>query len=112
MVVEQNVVAALSFADRVYILNNGHMVYEGTPDELRADPENHEEPSWGVGFPTVPLAAERRTATQWFRTCQLPAKGQDALQRTWQFIRNPTGASSRDAGASWQRWLGCVLRSA
>ncbi len=39
MIVEQNVVAALSFADRVYILNNGHVVYHGTPDELHADPE-------------------------------------------------------------------------
>ena len=39
LVVEQNVVAALSFADRVYVLNNGHMVWEGTPDALRGDPE-------------------------------------------------------------------------
>ena len=39
IIVEQNVVAALSFAHRVYILNNGHLVYHGTPDELRADPE-------------------------------------------------------------------------
>lgn len=39
VVVEQNVVAALSFADRVYILNNGHIVFEGTPDDLHADPE-------------------------------------------------------------------------
>jgi branched-chain amino acid transport system ATP-binding protein len=39
VVVEQNVVAALSFADRVYILNNGHIVWEGTPDELHAQPE-------------------------------------------------------------------------
>ena len=38
LVVEQNVVAALSFADRVYILNNGHMVWQGTPAALRADP--------------------------------------------------------------------------
>jgi branched-chain amino acid transport system ATP-binding protein len=37
VIVEQNVVAALSFAHRVYVLNNGHIVYEGTPDELRAD---------------------------------------------------------------------------
>jgi branched-chain amino acid transport system ATP-binding protein len=39
VVVEQNVVAALSFADRVYILNNGHIVWEGTPAELHAQPE-------------------------------------------------------------------------
>jgi len=38
LVVEQNVVAALSFADRVYILNNGHVVWEGTPTALRGDP--------------------------------------------------------------------------
>jgi branched-chain amino acid transport system ATP-binding protein len=39
VIVEQNVHAALSLAQRCYILNNGHMVYEGTPAELRADPE-------------------------------------------------------------------------
>ena len=38
VVVEQNVAAALSFADRVYVLNNGHVVWTGTPDELHADP--------------------------------------------------------------------------
>ena len=38
VVVEQNVVAALSFADRVYVLNNGHVVFEGTPDDLHRDP--------------------------------------------------------------------------
>jgi branched-chain amino acid transport system ATP-binding protein len=38
-VVEQNVVAALSFSDRVYILNNGHVVWQGTPDGLRSQPE-------------------------------------------------------------------------
>lgn len=39
VVVEQNVAAALSFADRVYILNNGHLVYEGTPGDLRPRPD-------------------------------------------------------------------------
>jgi branched-chain amino acid transport system ATP-binding protein len=38
VIVEQNVVAALSFADRVYVLNNGHVVFEGTPDDLHRDP--------------------------------------------------------------------------
>jgi branched-chain amino acid transport system ATP-binding protein len=32
-------VAILSFGDRVYILNDGHIVFEGTLDELHADPE-------------------------------------------------------------------------
>ena len=39
VIVEQNVAAALSFAHRVYILNNGHVVWHGTPDRLRADPQ-------------------------------------------------------------------------
>jgi branched-chain amino acid transport system ATP-binding protein len=38
LVVEQNVVAALSFSDRVYIVNNGHVVWQGTPTALEADP--------------------------------------------------------------------------
>ncbi len=38
LVVEQNVVAALSFAHRVYVLNNGHVVWQGTPAALTADP--------------------------------------------------------------------------
>ena len=38
VIVEQNVVAALSFADRVYVLNNGHVVWTGTPGALHADP--------------------------------------------------------------------------
>jgi branched-chain amino acid transport system ATP-binding protein len=38
VVVEQNVVAVLSFAHRVYILNNGHVVWEGTSASLQADP--------------------------------------------------------------------------
>ncbi len=38
LVVEQNVVAALSFSHRVYVVNNGHVVWQGTPAELQADP--------------------------------------------------------------------------
>jgi branched-chain amino acid transport system ATP-binding protein len=37
IIVEQNVRAALSLADRCYILNNGSIVYEGTPAQLHAD---------------------------------------------------------------------------
>ncbi|GJD56875.1 ABC transporter ATP-binding protein [Methylobacterium dankookense] len=37
IVVEQNVAAVLSFADRVYGFNNGHVVYEGRAADLRAD---------------------------------------------------------------------------
>ncbi|MGV1721687.1 ABC transporter ATP-binding protein (plasmid) [Vibrio furnissii] len=37
VIVEQNVRAALSLADRCYILNNGAIVYDGTPDELHGD---------------------------------------------------------------------------
>ena len=39
VIVEQNVRAALSLADRVYVLNNGHMVFEGTPAALEDAPE-------------------------------------------------------------------------
>jgi branched-chain amino acid transport system ATP-binding protein len=39
IIVEQNVHAALGLAHRCYILNNGHMVYSGTPDELRREPD-------------------------------------------------------------------------
>ncbi|TCT02750.1 ABC transporter ATP-binding protein [Paralcaligenes ureilyticus] len=35
VIVEQNVRAALSFAHRCYIINNGHVVYEGTPEQLQ-----------------------------------------------------------------------------
>jgi branched-chain amino acid transport system ATP-binding protein len=38
LVVEQNVVAVLSFADRVYILNNGHVVWQGAAAALKAEP--------------------------------------------------------------------------
>lgn len=39
VIVEQNIATTLKMSDRVYILNNGHMVYHGTPAELRANPE-------------------------------------------------------------------------
>ena len=39
VIVEQNVQAALALAHRCYILNNGHMVYDGAPDDLRGNSE-------------------------------------------------------------------------
>ena len=36
VLVEQNVAAALHIADRVIIMNNGEIVFDGTPDEARA----------------------------------------------------------------------------
>ena len=39
VVVEQNVTAALSLADRVYIINNGHLVEEMTAQSARDRPE-------------------------------------------------------------------------
>ncbi len=39
IIVEQNVHAALGLAHRCYVLNNGHMVYEGAPAALRSDTE-------------------------------------------------------------------------
>jgi branched-chain amino acid transport system ATP-binding protein len=37
LLVEQNLYSALGVADRCYILDQGEVVYEGTPDDLRAD---------------------------------------------------------------------------
>jgi branched-chain amino acid transport system ATP-binding protein len=37
LLVEQNLGLALGLADRVYVLNKGRVVYEGTPEALRAD---------------------------------------------------------------------------
>lgn len=37
IIVEQNVAAALSLAQRCYVLNNGHMAWEGTSAALKAD---------------------------------------------------------------------------
>ncbi len=39
VVVEQNVVAALSLAHRVYVINNGHIVYDGTAAALKSSPD-------------------------------------------------------------------------
>ena len=39
ILVEQNLAAALSIASRAYILNNGHVVFDGTSTELKASPE-------------------------------------------------------------------------
>ncbi len=39
LVVEQNISAAMSLADRIYILNNGHMVEELTAQAARGQPE-------------------------------------------------------------------------
>jgi branched-chain amino acid transport system ATP-binding protein len=38
VIVEQNIAAALSVANRAYILNNGHIVFDGTPQELKGTP--------------------------------------------------------------------------
>jgi branched-chain amino acid transport system ATP-binding protein len=39
IIVEQNLRAALRLATRVYVLNNGQIVFEGTPGDLNANPE-------------------------------------------------------------------------
>ena len=39
VIVEQNIAAALSIATRAYILNNGHVVFDGASGELQASPE-------------------------------------------------------------------------
>jgi branched-chain amino acid transport system ATP-binding protein len=39
VVVEQNISAAMTLADRIYILNNGHMVEELTANAVRGQPE-------------------------------------------------------------------------
>ncbi|HEX3883352.1 MAG TPA: ABC transporter ATP-binding protein [Stellaceae bacterium] len=39
VVVEQNISAAMSLADRIYVLNNGHVVEEMTAQAARATPE-------------------------------------------------------------------------
>ena len=39
IIVEQNLAAALSIASRAYILNNGHVVFDGTSTDLKGSPE-------------------------------------------------------------------------
>ena len=39
IIVEQNLAAALSIASRAYILNNGHVVFDGTSADLKASPD-------------------------------------------------------------------------
>jgi branched-chain amino acid transport system ATP-binding protein len=39
VLVEQNLAATLALAERVYILNNGHIAHEGRAEEIRAQPE-------------------------------------------------------------------------
>ncbi len=39
VLVEQNLAATLALAQRVYIINNGHLAHEGSAEELKARPE-------------------------------------------------------------------------
>jgi branched-chain amino acid transport system ATP-binding protein len=39
VLVEQNLAATLALAERVYIINNGHIVHEGPAAEIRAQPD-------------------------------------------------------------------------
>ena len=39
LIVEQNISAAMTLADRVYIINNGHIVESLTAEAVRAQPE-------------------------------------------------------------------------
>ena len=39
VVVEQNVVAAMAIAHRAYVINNGHIVYDGSIADLKASPD-------------------------------------------------------------------------
>jgi branched-chain amino acid transport system ATP-binding protein len=39
VIVEQNIAAALSIANRAYILNNGHVVFDGASEDLRRETE-------------------------------------------------------------------------
>ncbi len=39
VLVEQNLAATLTLAERVYIINNGHIAHEGSSQEIKAQPE-------------------------------------------------------------------------
>jgi branched-chain amino acid transport system ATP-binding protein len=39
VLVEQNLAATLALAQRVYIINNGHIVHEGPAHEIKVKPE-------------------------------------------------------------------------
>ena len=39
VLVEQNLSAALALAQRIYIINNGHIVHEELAKNIKADPE-------------------------------------------------------------------------
>jgi branched-chain amino acid transport system ATP-binding protein len=39
VLVEQNLAATLALAQRVYIINNGHIVHEGSAQEIKVQPE-------------------------------------------------------------------------
>lgn len=39
LLVEQNIAATLALANRVYVLNNGHIVHEAASEELKRQPE-------------------------------------------------------------------------
>ncbi len=43
LLVEQNLALALAVADRIYVLNKGCVVYEGTPGDLQAAPAVREQ---------------------------------------------------------------------
>ncbi|MDQ3214742.1 MAG: ABC transporter ATP-binding protein, partial [Pseudomonadota bacterium] len=37
LLIEQKLTIALEISHRVYVMGHGHMVFEGTPDDLRAN---------------------------------------------------------------------------
>jgi branched-chain amino acid transport system ATP-binding protein len=39
VLVEQNLAATLALAQRVYVINNGHVVHEGLAGEIKQQPE-------------------------------------------------------------------------